>query len=379
VDTYDFEGKTYSFSRYPKTTNRSLRAWSAADEYLISHIFEGKQPVTDTNIGIVNDRFGYLSCLLSRFDPTVIIERKSQERSILQNLDLNHIDSDKVHFMHPLDPMVQRFDKVVLNIPKSTDLFELYLHEIHSNLAEDGTVFCGFMTKYFTPQIPSIADNYFEEVDQSLARKKSRVLILKGKKKSLNKSLVHHLEYDFGGNAERKIQQNYGVFSADHIDYATQFLIDQIQVKESENRILDMACGNGVIAMAVQLQKPEAEIFLTDDSYLSIESAKLNIDGFGVHYFWNDRLDDIPEKSLDLAVSNPPFHFGHETNIEVTIRLFNEVAERLKQTGRFICVANQHLNYKTHLEKIFKVKVLAQNDKFIVYECGFEGLKPEKT
>jgi 16S rRNA G1207 methylase RsmC len=179
------------------------------------------------------------------------------------------------------------------------------------------------------------------------------------------------LDYDFGVKAESVLQQNYGVFSSDHIDYATQFLIDQIQVKETENNILDLACGNGVIAMAIQLQKPEAEIFLTDDSFLAIESAKLNIDGPGVHYFWNDQLDDIPEKSLDLAVTNPPFHFGFETNIEVTIRLFNEVAEKLKQAGRFVCVANQHLNYKTHLEKIFKVKVLAQNDKFIVYECTF--------
>ena len=371
MDTFNFEGQTYSFSRYPKTTNRSLRAWSAADEYLISQLYEDAQPLSDATIGIVDDRFGFLSCILSRFEPDVIIERKSQERSILQNLDLNHINSGKVHFMHPLDQTAQRYDKVVLNIPKSTDLFEWYLHRIHSNLAEEGTVFCGFMTKYFTPQILSIAETYFEEVDQSLARKKSRVLVLKGKKKSLNKSLVHHLKYDFGGKAEMEIQQNYGVFSADHIDYATQFLIDQIQIRESENRILDMACGNGVVAMAVQLQKPEAEIFLTDDSYLAIESARLNIDGAGVHYLWNDRLEDIPKKSLDLAVSNPPFHFGYETNIEVTIRLFNEVAERLKETGRFICVANQHLNYKTHLEKIFKVKVLAQNDKFIVYECGF--------
>ena len=134
-----------------------------------------------------------------------------------------------------------------------------------------------------------------------------------------------------------------------------------------------MACGNGVIAKAIQLQKPKTEIYLTDDSYLAIESARLNIDGPGIHYYWNDGLDDIPDRSLDLAVSNPPFHFGHETNIEVTIRLFREVSEKLKPAGRFVCVANQHLNYKTHLEKLFKVKVLAQNDKFIVYECGFEG------
>lgn len=377
MDTYDFEGKTYSFSRYPETTNRSLRAWSAADEFLISHLIEDERLTVDSKIGIVNDRFGFLCCLLSRYKPTAIIERKSQERSIHQNLEANEIDKGKIKYLSPLEQPDHNFDRVVLNIPKSMDLFDLYLHQVHSKLAEDGMVYCGFMTKYFTPQMLSIAENYFEDVEQSLARKKSRVLVLKGKKEPTNRSLVHYLNYDFEETPEKVIQQHYGVFSADHIDYATQFLIDHIGVRESENRILDMGCGNGVIAMAVQLKKPGAEIFLTEDSYLALESAKLNIEGPGVHYYWNDRLDDIPDKSLDLVVSNPPFHLGFETNIEVTIRLFNEVAEKLKQTGRFICVANQHLNYKTHLEKIFKVKILAQNDKFIVYECGLQALKSE--
>lgn len=371
MDSYNFEGTAYSFSRYPKTTNKSLRAWSAADEYLIRKLFENHPPNKDTNIGICNDRFGFLSCLLNRFEPTVVIERKSQQRSIYQNLKANEIDAKQVDLINPLEKPKQNFDRVLMNIPKSMDLFEFYLHQIHSNLSEEGMVLCGFMTKYFTPQMLSIAEGYFEHVDQSLARKKSRVLVLKGKKEPIEKSLVHHLNYDFGGKADVALKQNYGVFSADHIDYATQFLIDHIDLKETENKVLDLACGNGVIAMAVQLQKPEAEIYLTDDSYLAIESAKLNIDGPAVHYIWNDRLDDIPAKSLDLVVSNPPFHFGFETNIEVSIRLFNEVAEKLKRSGRFVCVANQHLNYKTHLEKVFKVNVLAQTDKFILYECTF--------
>ncbi|MDZ7808428.1 MAG: methyltransferase [Gracilimonas sp.] len=357
MDTFNFKDNTYSFSRYPETTNRSLRAWSAADEYLIDKLFEDDTISETTHLGVYNDRFGFLSCILNRHEPTVILERKSQQRCIIQNLEANGLDPKQFKFSKPLDQPKHNYDRVLLNIPKSMDLFELYLHQLHANLADDGTVLCGFMTKYFTPQILSIAETYFENVEQSLARKKSRVLVLKGKKESVSKSLVHRLDYDFGGKTENIIEQNYGVFSSDHIDYATQFLIDHIQVKESENKVLDLACGNGVLAMAVQLQKPEAEIFLTDDSFLAIESAKLNIDGPGVHYFWNDRLDDILDKSLDLVVTNPPFHFGFETNIEVTIRLFNEVAEKLKETGRLVCVANQHLNYKTHLEKIFKVNV----------------------
>ncbi|MGB1284834.1 MAG: methyltransferase, partial [Polaribacter sp.] len=69
-------------------------------------------------------------------------------------------------------------------------------------------------------------------------------------------------------------------------------------------------------------------------------------------------------------VSNPPFHFEHENNIEVALNLFSEVQNCLKLGGRFVLVANKHLNYKTHLDKLFcKTEVLAENKKFVIYEC----------
>ena len=44
--------------------------------------------------------------------------------------------------------------------------------------------------------------------------------------------------------------------------------------------------------------------------------------------------------------------FEFENNIEVSIELFKEVYRCLKMGGRFVLVANKHLNYKTHLQKV---------------------------
>jgi 16S rRNA G1207 methylase RsmC len=50
--------------------------------------------------------------------------------------------------------------------------------------------------------------------------------------------------------------------------------------------------------------------------------------------------------------------------------LFKEVKRCLKTGGRFQLVASQHLNFKTHLVKLFKeVNITAENDKFVIYEC----------
>ncbi len=369
MDNFKFQDKSFSFSRYPKTDNRSLRAWSAADEYLINSATELVQNPENTNTAIYNDRFGFLGCLLHHHHPSVIVERKSQLTAIHKNLEANGLKKGELKFKKLLEETPASVDTALIHIPKSMDLFELYLQRIHQNLSDTGTVLAGFMTKYFTPQMLEISNRYFEEVEQSLARKKARILQLSGKKEVSYKTPIHEIQADITGNGEELIKQYYGVFSSDHIDYATQFLIDNLKVEKSDKAVLDLACGNGVIAKAVRSQNPEAELHLTDDSWLAIRSAQLNLKGENTHFYWSDTLADIVADSMDLVVSNPPFHFGHETNIEVSVWLFKEVARVLKPDGRFICVANQHLNYRTHLQKLFKGKNPAQNKKYVLYEC----------
>lgn len=124
-----------------------------------------------------------------------------------------------------------------------------------------------------------------------------------------------------------------------------------------------------MIADNILSQQPNAEVHLVDDSFLAVESSKMNVNE-GAHFHWKDSLEDFDDGSLDLVVSNPPFHFEHETNIEVTISLFTQVQRCLKSSGRFVLVANKHLNYKTHLDKLFiNCSITAENDKFVAYEC----------
>ena len=74
--------------------------------------------------------------------------------------------------------------------------------------------------------------------------------------------------------------------------------------------------------------------------------------------YTNDSMELFKDDYFDLVISNPPFHFEHETNIEVAIRLFHDVKRCLKSEGRFELVASQHLNFKTHLIKIFKKRLV---------------------
>jgi len=365
---FNYQGHEFNFARYPETTNKSLRSWSAAEEYVLLKLEE--MDLSSKTIAISNDRFGFLSTILNQYQPIMVIDRKSQRKAIQQNISANNREWLPQLERSPLSEIPETIDIGIINIPKTLDLFRLYLHQLTHSLKQDGIVICSFMTKYFSPQMLSIAGEYFEDVEQSLARKKSRVLILRNKNPQSEHDFLETISYEFGEGQTQELMQYHGVFSSGNIDYATQFLIQHLQLAGEDKKVLDLASGNGVIARAVQLTDPSTELHLVDDSLLAIESSKLNMDAKHAFFHWNDTLTEFEELSFDLVLSNPPFHFGYETNIEVSVKLFQEVANVLKPDGRFICVANQHLNYKTHLDKLFQsVEVIAQTEKFILYKC----------
>lgn len=353
----------YDVKRYPKTTNRSLVAWTKGDEFTVW--FLNENALLNKRISIYNDSSGYLSCELLSKKTEIRISKKSQEKSILKNLKNNGLLLDNAQFVN-FDAMTDfSAEVVVLKVPKSVDLFEQYLNQISLGIEDNSVVVCSFMTKYFTKRMIEIAERYFDEVKQTKAWKKSRLMVLSKPKNNQIKPLLNVIDSDYG-----TFRQHYGVFSSSHIDYATQFLIENMNVPADASRVLDLASGNGILAKVIQNDNPDVEIHLMDDSFLAVESSKLNISGENVHFHFENDLMKFESNSLDYIISNPPFHIEHEIDISLPLGLFEQAARCLTKKGTFQLVFNNHLNYATRLTKIFKdVKVAAQNDKFTVLNC----------
>lgn len=361
---FNYKESKLDINRYPATDNNSLKPWNAGEELALKYFSE--KDAEGKVLAISNDKFGFMSVALSDNSPFTIIDFNSQERAIKENFSRNNVKVVKENFVSPLDSLDSVVDYGFVKIPKSTDLFRLYLSQIHKNLNEEGEVVCYFMTKNFNKTILKIAEEFFYNVEQSLAWKKSRLLILKGKKEIKEQNLINTLEY----SDTKSFKQYSGVFSAKRIDFASQYFINYISVLPSDKKVLDLASGNGILAHVVTEKCDSCEIHLMDDSILAIESSKLNVEGDNLHFHCEDTLDGFEKNSFDLVVSNPPFHFEYENNIEVSLNLFRGVQSIVKPGGRFQLVANIHLNYKIHLDKIFtSVEVLGQNEKYIVYEC----------
>ena len=134
-------------------------------------------------------------------------------------------------------------DYVLFKIPKSNEALELHLQHIHQSLKSDGQVICAFMTKYFNANMIEIAGKYFEEVTQSKAQKKARLMVLRNKKEvdaiAENLNVISY--------KDQNIKQYPGVFSSEKIDYATAFLLYNLTIPTLTENVLDFACGNGIL------------------------------------------------------------------------------------------------------------------------------------
>ena len=97
---FKYEEKNYAIERYPSSNNKSLRAWNAVDEYLLRYLKENNleyhKPL------IYNDRFGFLSTILSKQQPNIIINYKSQEKSLEINFKKHSIDLNTISKIRPL-------------------------------------------------------------------------------------------------------------------------------------------------------------------------------------------------------------------------------------------------------------------------------------
>jgi len=349
----------YQLERYPKSSQNSLKAWNASVELLLNTYNE--EYSNNQSLLIVHDRMGGLTVGTHRANPKVVVEYASQQKAIDQNLTLNNLD--QIEYLDILDEFPS-CNVVLMQVPKSIDLWEFYLSNIANSMDKGGVALAGFMTKYFSPRLLEVAEKYFEVVEQSRAVKKARLIILKQPKEEFP-YLIHHIDYK-----EKELKQYYGVFSSKHIDYATQFFLEDLDLEESDEYVLDLASGNGIIAQEIEERVVAKEVHLIDDSSLAVHSSRLNCTEKRFRFHRSDTLTHFDSDYFDLIVSNPPFHFEYENNIDVSLSLFKEVNRILKTTGRFQLVANKHLNYKTHLSSIFSVvEIVKESDKFVVYNC----------
>ncbi|MFJ3921700.1 methyltransferase [Streptomyces sp. NPDC090022] len=384
---------SYELTRFPEDPRDRLRAWDAADEYLLRHLAAGtgeRGPVelADRQVTVVGDRWGALVTALAAHRPAQITDSHLAHEASAANLARAGVAPSDVRLLTTQDAPPERIDVLLVRVPKSLALLEDQLHRLAPHVRADTVVVGTGMVK----EIHTSTLNLFEKVlgptRTSLAERKARLIFCtpRGSEGAAPGANPWPLTYTLGpdagaGAAEGLTVVNHaGVFCADRLDIGTRFLLGHLPTGTGAARIADLGCGNGVVGTAAARANPGAEVIFADESYQAVASAEATFRANAgaldatARFLVGDGLAALTPGSVDLVLNNPPFHSHQATTDTTALRMFAQARRALRPGGELWVVGNRHLGYHVRLRWLFgNCQLVAGDPKFVILRAVKQG------
>lgn len=108
----------------------------------------------------------------------------------------------------------------------------------------------------------------------------------------------------------------------------TELLVEQSLDKLGNIKspmILDLGTGSGAIALALALERPDAQIFATDSSVAALKVARSNAQRYhlgNVEFVHTDWGRGLQANAFDLVVSNPPYIAADDPDLASDVRRY---------------------------------------------------------
>lgn len=171
---------------------------------------------------------------------------------------------------------------------------------------------------------------------------------------------IKYINYRFKNN-DFKFATHSGVFSKDHVDYATDILLNGIPELPQNSSLLDMGCGYGVIGIVLAktygLKLTQSDV---NRAALDLTRKNCKLNNVESDIIESDCFDKIVCKS-DVIVINPPIHAGKS----VTYKMYEDSLSRLNDNGRLYVVTLKKHGGESTLDKL---KSVYDNSVNVIYK-----------
>ncbi len=364
VENAALEALLAGLRRRPDVEAPELRAWDAADRYLLD---TAAPLLADApTVGVIDDTHGALALGALALGAERV--RVHQDSLVAQRaLEANAVDAGLAAVeQHPLETvMAPDAALALLRLPRSLDRLDAVARHLAEHAHPDAVLIAGNMLKHMTPAQNDVLRTSWQHVDVSLARGKARLLTARGPRRLAPAAPAR----GYDPQHELHIVAMPGVFAGASLDIGTRALLDAAEGMPAFATAIDLACGSGVLAAYLARREPGARVIASDVSAVAVQSAALTAaaNGVRVETVHDDGLARQQAASADLIVLNPPFHVGAAVHTGIARRLFDEAGRVLRPGGELWAVWNSHLAYAPALERaVGPTRQVARTAKFTV-------------
>lgn len=347
-------------------TSAPLRAWTAADLLALEWL-ASEDP---GRLLLVNDSWGALAVAAAHLEPVVWGDSALARKATDTNLRANgrSVLGSRAVPGHQAPP--GPFDTIIINVPKPSALLRFQSETLRHLIRTQGTdvrIVAAAMNRHATRAAFAALSELGEPVARRAVRK-ARLIDVNaeahdGAGVDAKPRAVSEIDYCTSDGVE--VHGAAGVFSSGHLDVGTALLLDEIRELDLATltgtrtpTCLDLGCGSGVVAATLASRWPSTTWQLLDVSDLACLAAEGTRRANGLS---SERLvvrvadgaELVPDATIDLVVTNPPFHQDHAVDEYLTNRMVADTARVLKADGSAVVVAQRHLQFHRVLAGYF--------------------------
>ena len=284
-----------------------------------------------------------------------------------RTLDANRITDGEIFLGHGVRvlPANVRADSVVIRIPQERVALLQLLVDAFSILRDGGRCYIAGATNEGIKTAANTIETIFGNA-RVLARDSSHRVVVAAKRTAeitlpegadvaiLDSGTFREVDVTLRGRSHRLCTRP-GVFSWEHLDEATSILADTMDVHEAQS-VLDLGCGSGALGVVASSLSPESRITMVDADIEAVRSAERTAEVNGMTN-WRAIASDIAgavlDARFDVVVTNPPFHVGKATDLDVPLQFIADAHDVLTTGGRLFLVANRTLPYEQAIKHRF--------------------------
>lgn len=157
---------------------------------------------------------------------------------------------------------------------------------------------------------------------------------------------------------------DYGVFSKERVDYGSRVLLEAIDIKPNQKKLLDVGCGYGTLGISLKKEFPwiSADMVDVNERAVHLANESINYNKVSDAKAYQSNIYENVEGTFDIIVSNPPIRAGKKVVFEILEKAY----DHLNKYGELVIVIQKKQgapSAKKKMEDVFGNCEIVTRDK----------------